>query len=194
MHIRPCLLIACLLLTFAAAAVIDAQVPDTAALLAAQKEAMKPFSQSFGIWRGTAWHIGLDGVRRDVIQTERAGPFLDGSVLVFEGRGYDVKTGKVTFNAFGTIFYDVKTKLFTLHSHAQGQTGDFRLTPTADGYIWEIPAGPVTIKYTATIKNGSWHEVGDRLMPGKDPVRFFEMTLKRIGDTDWPAGGAVPMK
>ena len=28
-------------------------------------------------------------------------------------------------------------------------------------------------------------------MPGKEPDRFFEMTLKRIGDADWPAAGAV---
>jgi hypothetical protein len=31
-------------------------------------------------------------------------------------------------------------------------------------------------------------------MPGKDPIRFFEMDLKRVGDTDWPAAGAVPAK
>ena len=31
-------------------------------------------------------------------------------------------------------------------------------------------------------------------MPGKEPVRFMELNLERIGDTDWPAGGAVPMK
>ena len=28
-------------------------------------------------------------------------------------------------------------------------------------------------------------------MPGKEPVRFFEMNLKRVGDTTWPAGGAI---
>jgi preprotein translocase subunit SecE len=39
-----------------------------------------------------------------------------------------------------------------------------------------------------------WHEVGERIMPGKDPVRFFEMTLKRVSDTTWPAGGAVGPK
>ena len=64
----------------------------------------------------------------------------------------------------------------------------------ADQYVWEIPAGPMVIRYTATIKNGEWHEVGDRVAEGHDPVRFFEMTLKRIGDTDWPAGNANPPK
>lgn len=170
------------------------QAPDTAALLAAQREAFKPFSYMFGVWRGPAETVNPDGTKHSVIQTERIGPFLDRSVVVLEGRGYDAVSGQVTFNAFGTISYSPRTKGFTLHSYAQGQSGDFVLTPTADGYVWEIPAGPMTIRYTAVIKNGNWREVGDRIVPGKDPIRFFEMNLKRIGDTDWPAGGAIPMK
>lgn len=75
-----------------------------------------------------------------------------------------------------------------------GRSGDFALTPSADGYVWEIPAGPMIIRYTAVIKDGAWREVGDRIAPGKDPVRFFEMNLKRVGDTTWPAAGAIPMK
>jgi len=52
----------------------------------------------------------------------------------------------------------------------------------------------MTIRYTATIKDGTWVEVGDRIFPGKEPIRFFEMSLKRIGDTTWPASGWVPAK
>jgi hypothetical protein len=33
-----------------------------------------------------------------------------------------------------------------------------------------------------------------RMMAGKDPVKFFEMNLKRVGDTDWPTGTPVPQK
>ncbi len=144
-----------------------------------------------GVWRGSAWTILLSGEKHTITQTERIGPFLDGSVKVIEGRGYD-PDGRVTFNAFGTISYNAPTKIFTLHSYAQGNVGDFVLTPSADGYAWDIPAGPVTIRYTATIKDGAWREVGDRIMPGKEPIRFFEMNLQRVGDTSWPAGGALP--
>lgn len=133
------------------------------------------------------------GEKHNITQTERIGPFLDGSVKVIEGRGYDSE-GKVTFNAFGTISFNPATKTYTLHSYAMGMVGDFVLTPTPDGYTWDIPAGPVTIRYTAVIKDGSWREVGDRIMPGQPPVRFFEMNLKRVGDTDWPAGGAIRSK
>lgn len=191
-NISKLILVSIVVATTAVAA--SAQAPDSKALLAAQKEAMKPLAVMHGVWRGPAWTIQPDGSKHDVMQTERIGPFLDGSVIVLEGRGYDMKTKEVTFNAFGTVSYNVRTKAYSLHSHAQGQSGDFVLTPTADGYVWEIPAGPMTIRYTATIKDGKWREVGDRIAPGKDPVRFFEMNLKRVSDTDWPAGGAVPMQ
>ena len=35
--------------------------------------------------------------------------------------------------------------------------------------MWEIPAGPMKIRYTATVKDGKWLEVGDRIQPGKRP-------------------------
>jgi hypothetical protein len=167
--------------------------PDPSALIAAQKEAMAPLAYMDGVWRGPAWTILQSGEKHNITQTERIGPFLDGSVKVIEGRGYDA-SGKVSFNAFGTISYNAGKKTYTLHSYAQGQVGDFVITPQADGYVWEIPAGPMTIRYTATIKDGNWKEVGDRIVPGKDPIRFFEMNLKRVGDTDWPAAGAVSPK
>lgn len=167
--------------------------PDPAKLLSAQKEAMAKLSFMDGVWRGSAWTLLPSGEKHTITQTERIGPFLDGSVKVIEGRGYD-PDGKVTFNAFGTVSFNPATQAYTLHSHAMGQVGDFNLTPTAEGYVWEIPAGPTTIRYTATIKGGAWLEVGDRMMAGKDPVRFFEMNLKRLGDTTWPASGAIPPK
>jgi len=168
-----------------------AQGPDPG--IPAQKEAMKALAWMDGVWRGPAWTIVPSGEKREVTQTERIGPFLDGAVRVMEGRGYDAE-GKVAFNAFGTLSYDAAKKAYTLHSYAMGYVGDFALTPKADGYVWEIPAGGMTIRYTATLKDGVWNEVGDRIVQGQAPVRFFEMNLKRIGDSDWPAAGAIPMK
>ena len=183
-----------LLMTVGASLTVLGQRPaDPATLIAAQHEAMVPLAFMDGVWRGPAWVIVPSGEKHTITQTERIGPFLDGSVKVIEGRGYDTD-GKVTFNAFGTISYNPATRAYTLHSYAQGNVGDFVLAPAADGYVWEIPAGPMTIRYTAVVKDGAWREVGDRIMPGKDPVRFFEMNLKRVGDTNWPAAGAVSPK
>ena len=167
--------------------------PDAAALLAAQRVALKELAFMDGVWRGAAWTMLPSGEKHAITQTERIGPFLDGAVKVIEGRGYEADD-KPSFNAFGTVSFDPAQKSYTLHSHAMGMVGDFKLTPTADGYSWEIPAGPMIIRYTAVIKGAKWREIGERVFPGKDPVQFFEMNLVRVGDTDWPAAGAVAAK
>jgi hypothetical protein len=143
-----------------------------------------------GAWKGSAWTMLPSGEKHTITQTERVGPFLDGSVKVIEGRGYE-DDGSVAFNALAVISYDPATRAYNMRSYAQGQVGDFVITPTADGFQWEIPAGPMTIRYTAVIGDGTWREVGDRISPDREPLRFFEMTLTRVGNTDWPAGGAV---
>ena len=162
-------------------------------LVAGQRAAMQRLAYMDGVWRGEAWTILPSGEKHTITQTERIGAFLDGSVKVIEGRGYD-SDGKVSFNAFGIISYNPATRVFNLRSYAQGQTGDFIFTPTADGYYWEIPIGPMKIRYTAVVKDGALREVGDRITAGKEPIRFFEMNLKRVGDTDWPAAGAISPK
>ena len=181
-------------LLLAALAVLDPAFgqgrPDPAALAAAQSQAMIKLSFMDGVWRGPAWTILPSGEKRTVTQTERIGPFLGGAVKVIEGRGYQAD-GSVGFNALGIISFDVAKGAYSLRSYAQGLSGDFVLTPSADGYVWEIPAGPMTMRYTALIKDGTWKEVGDRIQAGTAPVRFFEMDLTRVGDTDWPGGGAI---
>jgi hypothetical protein len=164
---------------------------DPVATIAAQREAMAPLAFMDGVWRGPASTVLPSGEKHNITQTERIGPFLGGSVKVIEGKGYE-PDGKVSFNSFATISYNTATRAYSMHSYAQGRVGDFAFTPTAEGFSWTIPAGPtMTIRYTATVKDGTWHEVGDRIVADQPPVRFFEMTLKRIGNTDWPAGGSV---
>lgn len=164
--------------------------PDPAALISAQQKALTALAFMDGEWRGTAWTVVGSGEKHTITQTERIGPFLDGSVKVIEGRGYEAD-GRMSFNAFAIISFDPDKQAYSMRSFAQGRSGDFTLTPSAAGFVWEIPAGPMTIRYTTTIKDGTWREFGDRMIAGKEPVRFFEMDLKRVGDTTWPAAGAV---
>ena len=162
-------------------------------LTAGQKKALEKFAGMDGVWRGPAWTILPSGEKHNITQTERIGPFLDGSIKVIEGRGYE-PDGRVGFNAFGVISYSAETKSYRIRSHAMGRYGDFAIVPTDDGYQWEIPAGPMTIRYTATIKDGVLREVGDRIVEGKEPARFFEMTLTRVSDSAWPGAGTISAK
>ena len=165
--------------------------PDPAALLAAQRAAMSRLAFMDGVWRGPSWIITPTGEKRTGTQTERIGPFLDGAVKVIEGRNYG-KGDTVTFNAFGIVSYDPARKAHTLHSYAMGMAGDFTFMPSDSGYVWEIPAGTATIRYTANVRRGKWHEIGERVVTGGDAIQFFEMNLVRVGDTSWPAAGVIP--
>lgn len=167
--------------------------PDPAALLTAQREAMARFARMDGVWRGPAWSITREG-RHEITQTERIGPMLDGSVRMIEGRGYNAD-GSVGFNALGIVSFNPATNSYSMNSWAQGYAGVFPFQVTADGYTWEIPAGPgAVIRYTATFGDGTLREVGHRIAGNAAPVQIFEMNLRRIGDTAWPAGDAVPMR
>jgi len=188
------LLLTGLILAFsvAAAPALAQMPPNPAPRLAAQKQALDKLAMMDGVWRGPAWTLTATG-KHEITQTERIGPLLDGTIKVLEGRGYEAD-GTTGFNAFGVISYEPATGAYNLHSYAQSQKGDFKLTPTDDGYVWEIPAGPMTIRYTATIKDGTLREIGERIIPGRPPVQFFEMNLKRVADSAWPAAGAISPK
>jgi hypothetical protein len=167
--------------------------PDPVTLISTQREAMKRFAILDGVWRGSAWYMQPSGEKHQLTQTERVGPFLDGSVKVIEGRGYD-GDGRVSFNALGIISFNAQTNTYSIHSYAQGQAGDFVITPTDEGYQWEIPAGPMKIRYNAIFSDNTWKEVGERVSPDGTSIVFYEMTLNRIADTDWPSAGAIAPK
>jgi hypothetical protein len=183
-----------------AAALVGAALPaaaqnpyDPATRIAAQRTAMARLAYLDGVWRGPAWSLTPQG-RRDMVQAERIGPFLDGSVRVMEGRGYTAD-GAVAFNAFGIVSFDPVTGRYSLTSWAMGYSGTFPLRLTDDGYVWEAPAGPGAImRYTAVVRGDSWHEIGERIAGDAPPVRTVELNLRRVGDTSWPAADPVPMR
>jgi hypothetical protein len=189
---------AALVLAAAPAAIAPAfaqQGYDPAARIAAQNAAMARLSEVSGVWRGPAKALRNDGGWHEITQTERMGPLLDGGVRVIEGRGYEAN-GALSFNAFGVLSYNLETKAYEFRSYSAGQSGTFPWMITPTGFAWETPAGPqMTIRYDITLKDGVWREVGTRVSKsGGEPVKIFEMTLKRVSDTDWPQAGAIQPK
>lgn len=174
---------------------VHAAGPADPALMEQQRKALAPLARFDGHWRGEATAWLPNGETLKLVQTERVGPMLDGSVRVVEGRGYQAADGQLVFNALAVISYSPRSQSYTFRSYAQGHAGDWPLTITPDGFTWSINMGPNgTLRYTARIKDGTWHEVGERIVAGQPPVKTFEMTLRRIGDTDWPRGNAVGPK
>lgn len=160
------------------------------AVAAERHAAMERLGFLHGVWVGPASGMNPDGTRYAVTQTERMGPMLGGDILVIEGRGYE-EDGSTGFNAFAVISYDANGDKYEIRSYAQGYAGTFPLTPTDDGFVWEVPAGPGVMRFTATVAGDHYREVGVFVMPGQPERPSFEMNLIRRGDTDWPAAGAV---
>ncbi|MBI5256535.1 MAG: DUF1579 domain-containing protein [Burkholderiales bacterium] len=159
----------------------------------AQRAAMEPMAQFDGLWRGTAKVLTPDRRQVELVQTERVGPMLGGAIRVIEGRGHGAD-GDLQFNAFAVMSYDPAAKTYSLKSWAEGREGSFPVELRPDGFIWSIKAGPATIRYTATVKDGVWTEIGERLMEGQPPMRIFEMSVRKLGPSGWPQEGAVPPK
>jgi len=168
-----------------------AQGYDPSAQIAAQKTAMRVLSKLDGTWRGKARILGMDGKWMEHTQTERVGTTLDSTLKLIEGRGYDAN-GKLVFHAVATLGYDARKKAYAFRTNSRGEIGDFAFTASDSGFVWEIPTPTFTMRYTAVIRDGRWREVGDRIFKEGQPVRFIEMDVTRLGDTDWPSGGAVP--
>jgi hypothetical protein len=164
--------------------------PDAAALQSQQRTALAPLAAFDGTWRGPAMVMGADGQMLKLVQTERVGPMLGNTLRVIEGRGHR-DDGTVAFNALAVISFNPQSGKYNFHSYAQGHEGDFPLEVGDGAFTWSIQAGPAVIRYAATVRDGVWSEVGERLLPNQAPTKIFEMRLQRVGPTDWPAAGAV---
>lgn len=188
MRLFTCLALTAVLL--AAPVAVHAQTPASSNGSEAQRAAMDRLAFMDGEWRGEATIHGPGGTMT-LTQTERVGSMLGGSIKVIEGRGY-AADGSTQFNAMATVSWDVRAGRYGFRSYAQGFSGDYAFEVTDDGFRWETPAGPnAKIQYVAVVRDGTWHEVGTFVAEGQPPRQMIEMRLTRIGDTDWPAGGAV---
>jgi hypothetical protein len=184
-----CLALSAVLL--AAPAAVLAQAPSSPEGSEAQRAAIDRLAFLDGEWRGEATIHGPTGPVT-LTQTERVGSMLGGSIRVIEGRGY-AADGSTRFNAMAVVSWDARAGRYGFRSWAQGYSGDYPFEVTGDGFRWETPAGPgAKIEYVAVVRDGTWHEVGAWVAEGQPRRPMIEMRLTRIGDTDWPAGGAVP--
>lgn len=157
--------------------------------VAEQKSAITALDFLDGEWVGSAkGHTEAGSI--DLIQTERIGSLLDGTVKLIEGRGYDA-TGATVFNALAVISYDPKADKYRMRSYAQGHVTDADFTRTDDGFEWGFPAGPGRMQFKASVRDGRWTEIGTFTMPGRPVVTTTQLDLKKKGQSAWPRDRAV---
>jgi len=137
---------------------------------------MKKFEGLEGKWSGQGTFFTAAGPK-DFTQTEEVTQKLEGLLITIEGLGKQ-GDGKTIHHAFATIAFDPNLKQYRFRSYtAEGRGLETTIEPTGDGFTWGIPQAK--IRYTATVKDGEWHEVGEREVEGKGWVKFIEFRLKR---------------
>ena len=154
------------------------------------KKAADALKAMLGTWEGTATINLPNGETMTIRQTERVGTMLDGQIVMVEGRGYN-DAGDLVFNALGVISHNPSTDAWEMRSYTGGQSGTHTFEPTDDGFVWSVDNAAGRVRYSATIDGETWTQVGELLVEGREPRKTIEMDLKRTGDCDWPAAGAI---
>lgn len=141
-----------------------------------------------GRWEGTGW-IRMGPQRATFRQQETVRVAAGGTVLVVDGVGRSTDAGqneRLVHQAFGVLSWDAERKAYRWRAY-RADGGELETTPeiSADKFVWGFD-GPNGVKIRFTITKtpaGEWFEIGELTRPGTtEPVQFFEMTLKRVGD------------
>lgn len=154
-------------------------------MMHARPDATAALAMFDGVWIGPARMTARDGTVTTFEQMERIGPMLGGEIRVMEGkaRGAD---GATLFNAF-TVFSGTDDGRIEMRSHVWGDQSARIIEPKPEGYVWRTPTAAGMMVYDITVRDDVWHETGIIELADGRKVTFFEMTLTRQGDTDWPA-------
>ncbi|HMW03349.1 MAG TPA: hypothetical protein PKZ53_04400 [Acidobacteriota bacterium] len=152
---------------------------------AAQMAAMKKLEGMVGDWAGSGW-IEMGPQRQTFTSLETVQSRLNGMVLIIEGlHTSKLEAGgpeKVIHHALAWLSFDDQTNQYRMRPHkADGASLDTFLVPTENGsWQWGIPSpNGGSIRYTITLKEKKWQEVGEFSMDGKQWRKFFEMNLEK---------------
>ena len=159
-------------------------------LLAPHRAAMASLVVLDGLWRGDGWTLLPSGAKATFRQTIRVGSSGEGALKIIEGRGFNTE-GQLSATNFEVVSFNAETNVYTLRLYAQGKAGDVPIVPTPTGFVLEYPDGTATVRFTIAVTDGIWNEIAERRVAGQEPVRFLELSLRRVGATDWPAAGAM---
>ena len=156
-----------------------AQRPDFSG---AVKQAMADVSVMVGEWSGEGWHLEPDGNKSISKVDENLVWKLDKTVILVEGIGRDAD-GKVVHNALGVISYDPFAKKYNMRSFlSSGLSTDAAfevVKPNKEFRWWFKDKRGGTIRYSITLENGVWTEIGEYSKDGDNWGKFFEMNLKK---------------
>ena len=132
-----------------------------------------------GKWEGEGYIIDqLSRQKEFFTQTEHIYYALDSTIIMIEGRG--IAEGKIVHDARAIISPSDTVDQFEFYSFlADGRKGTFNMMKGDEHITWTIPTPAGVVKYTITLKEDEYHEIGEFGMNG-EWYPFMEMNLKRV--------------
>jgi hypothetical protein len=135
--------------------------------LAEQRAAMARISHMVGDWQGEA-NVTFP-TQLTVFQSEHIESAMNGLLIVVRGTGHATaeRSGTPIFNAFGVISYDDARDLYEFRVYNDGRAATATARFLDDGRLqWTMDFSPVIIRYTITLTETSWREIGEMSRDG----------------------------
>lgn len=146
-------------------------------------EAMRKVSFLAGRWEGSGWFQMGPGPKEEFTQSEVVEPKLDGAILLVEGIGTSkANPQKQLHHALAVIAYDPVAMEYRFSTFVAGRPPlSTQANVGENTFIWAFQPQPNTnIRYTITVNDGTWHEIGEYSADAKSWRQFFEMRLKKL--------------
>lgn len=151
----------------------------------AQKlQEMKKLDGMIGRWEGSGWMIS-GAAKESFVGTETVQKKLDGLILLVEG---NFKTPlvagqeqKVVHQTLAVLSSNLKTRNYDFKTYLlNGSVGSQELNIVGDKWEWGFQFPGIFMKYTITIKDNVWSEIGEYSADGTKWKQIFQMSLKKV--------------
>ncbi|MEO9964968.1 MAG: hypothetical protein ABJF11_04220 [Reichenbachiella sp.] len=155
--------------------------PDFSSLA---KEKISQLDLMVGTWKGMGYMWTQAGKDSSHV-VENIQYKLDSTILFIEGQGTKVMedgSKMVVHDALGIMSFHPFLKEYQMTSFiSKGMSTVAKVKIIdAENIIWSFNSGPVSIRYSITIANNQWTEIGERSMDGQNWMKFFEMKLSKV--------------
>lgn len=143
-------------------------------------KAMQQLPALEGKWAGEGWIRMGPGEPTPFVGEEKVEMRLDGRVMIIEGRHLTPDRKNVVHHALAFVSWDEAAKEYRFQSYVTNRGGGDHRGYMQDGaFVWENQTPGGTVRFVITVKDDTWHEVG-QMQRGEKWYPMFEMTLKRV--------------